>query len=143
VTLVLMVVLQNDRDFMEVIHQYLSRVCHRRNKGSSNAGQQTLQYVRMCSKYSYTKARTVRIIVENAIRLSVQLPHSAVCRGMSVQSSSSIVVVSLTECSTDTTQKLPFGVNITIELKNVTTTSENSCMLLYETQRSRWYYCRM
>jgi hypothetical protein len=76
VTLVLIVVLQIDRDFMEVINQYLPHVCHRRNKGSSNAGQQTLQYVSLIydiyltavglapggSSTSHIYTQTVRVI---------------------------------------------------------------------------------
>ena len=106
---------------------------------SGNPGQQTRQYVRMCNKYSYTKAKALQITVETVIRLSVQLPYSGVCRGMSVQFSLSMVVVSLTECSTGITQKLKFAVNTTVKLKNVAAASH----LLVETQPAKWRYCRM
>jgi hypothetical protein len=38
--------------------------------------------------------------------------------------------ISLTECSIGTTQKLPFGVNTTVEFKRVTATSDNTYALL-------------
>ena len=38
--------------------------------------------------------------------------------------------VSLTESSSGTVQKLPFGVNTTIELKNITATSDSNGMLV-------------
>jgi hypothetical protein len=41
--------------------------------------------------------------------------------------------VSLTESDSDTIQKLPFGVNTTIELKNITATYDNNARLLFET----------
>jgi len=39
-------------------------------------------------------------------------------------------LISLTECNSDTIQKLSFGVNTVIERKNVTTTSDNTGTLL-------------
>ena len=38
--------------------------------------------------------------------------------------------ISLTECSSGTIQKFPFGVTITIELKNITATSCNTGTLV-------------
>ena len=61
-------------------------------------------------------------MVENAIRLSVR----AVTVQRSMQRHVSAVVVWLTECSTGTTQKLPFRVNTTTELRNVTTMSDST-----------------
>jgi hypothetical protein len=40
------------------------------------------------------------------------------------------MVVSPTEINSDTIQTLPFGINITIELKSVTATSDNAGTLL-------------
>ena len=115
-TLVSMVVMQNDRDFMEVIHQYPSRVCHRRNKGSDNAGQHTRQYDRMCNKHSCA----VHTMGQNAIRLSVVTAQRRMQRYVSA------VVVSHTEYSTGTAQKLPFRVNTKNVIKNVVTTSDST-----------------
>jgi hypothetical protein len=47
----LKVVMQDDSDFMEVIRKYSVRLCHRRDKDSGTPGQETRQYVRMCSEY--------------------------------------------------------------------------------------------
>jgi len=44
--------------------------------------------------------------------------------------SQSLSHMSLSECHNDTTQKLSFGVNTVIELKNVTTSSDNTGTLL-------------
>ena len=40
-------------------------------------------------------------------------------------------LMSLTECNCGTIQKLPFGVNTVIELKNVTTASDNTGALVW------------
>jgi hypothetical protein len=48
--------------------------------------------------------------------------------------------VSLTESSSDTIQKLQFGVNTTIELKNITATSDNNACLSVETHPARIHY---
>ena len=118
VALVSMVVIPNDRDFMEVIHQYPSRVCHCRNKGWGNAGQQTRQYDRMCNNHSCT----VHIMADCQYSYSVHRYVSA-------------VVVSLTDCSTGTTQKLPFTVNTTTGLKNVTTSDSSGTIVSWHTAR--------
>jgi len=52
----------------------------------------------------------------------------------------------LTECKSGTSQKLPFGVITANELKNITTTSNNTntlVSLLVETDPTRCRYCRM
>ena len=48
------------------------------------------------------------------------------CSVRSMQTNICLLLISLTECNSDTTQKFPILVNTTIELRVITTTNNNS-----------------
>jgi len=51
-------------------------------------------------------------------------------RSVNILSGFEVLMISLTECISDTTPKLSFIVNTTIELKNIAPVSHNTCTLI-------------